>query len=144
MSAADGQPATKVSDDTSTTSASNMILPPPAIRAIVDKTAAFVAKSPNAAMFEDKIRAREKSDSRFAFLNKDDAYHAYYQHRLDAFRQGEVPDNKGAAGATLTGDAQDGSKPSGQSAEDNDGRPKEPPALEYLVEAPPPMNAVDL
>lgn len=116
-----------------------MILPPPAIRAIVDKTAAFVAKSPNAALFEDKIRAREKSDSRFAFLNAADAYHPYYQQRLDAFRAGEVPEAKleqnGAGGEGAQG---------AQGEDESDGRPKEPPALEFLVESPPPMNAVDL
>lgn len=115
-----------------------MILPPPAIRAIVDKTAAFVAKSPNAALFEDKIRAREKSDSRFAFLNAADAYHPYYQQRLDAFRAGEVPEAK--ADQNGAGEGAEG----GQGAEESDGRPKEPPVLEFLVESPPPMNAVDL
>lgn len=116
----------------------NMILPPPAIRAIVDKTAAFVAKSPNAALFEDKIRAREKSDSRFAFLNAADAYHPYYQQRLDAFRAGEVPEAKPDQNGA--GEGAEGA----QGAEESDGRPKEPPALEFLVESPPPMNAVDL
>jgi hypothetical protein len=53
-----------------------LILPPPEIRSIVDRTASFVAKSPKPELFVDKIRAREKSDSRFAFLNKEDAYHA--------------------------------------------------------------------
>ncbi|KAM0791813.1 hypothetical protein ACM66B_004073 [Microbotryomycetes sp. NB124-2] len=128
---------------------SNMILPPPAIRAIVDKTAAFVAKSPNASLFEDKIRAREKSDSRFAFLNASDAYHPYYQHRLEAFRQGEVlapaPDTAGTA--TPTGEAsahrQDG-QTAAQDGAATDGQPPEPPALEFLVEHPPAINAVDL
>lgn len=119
-----------------------MILPPPAIRSIVDKTAAFVAKSPNAALFEDKIRAREKSDSRFAFLNKEDAYHPYYQQRLEAFRQGEVPEatkqENGAAGGA------EGAAAGGEAAEESDGRPTEPPQLDFLVDNPPHMNAVDL
>lgn len=116
-----------------------MILPPPAIKAIVDKTAAFVAKSPNAAEFEGKIKAREKSDSRFAFLNDSDAYHPYYQSRLQAFRAGEVPEAKaGQNGAGAAGE------PGADAEEDSDGRPKEPPVLEFLVEQPPPMNAVDL
>lgn len=103
----------------------------------MDKTAAFVAKSPNAAEFEGKIRAREKSDSRFAFLNDTDAYHPYYQSRLQAFRAGEVPEVKAAQNGTA--------EQAGEGAvEESDGRPKEPPALEFLVEQPPPMNAVDL
>lgn len=115
-----------------------MILPPPAIRSIVDKTAAFVAKSPNAALFEDKIRAREKSDSRFAFLNDSDAYHPYYQHRLEAYRAGEAP----AAGKTDANGVDAGQN--GDLVDETDGRPAEPPALEFLVESPPAINAVDL
>ena len=53
-----------------------IILPPPEIRSIVDKTASFVAKSPKPEAFEDKMRARQATDSRFAFMNKEDAYHA--------------------------------------------------------------------
>lgn len=114
-----------------------LILPPPEIRTIVDKTASFVAKSPKPELFEDKIRAREKSDSRFAFLNKEDAYHAYYLHRLEAFRGGEVAEVKADASKAAAAEG-------GEDADDNDGRPPEPPALEYLVEQPPAMNAVDL
>ncbi|KAK4048997.1 SF3a splicing factor complex subunit [Microbotryomycetes sp. JL221] len=129
---------------------SNMILPPPAIRSIVDKTAAFVAKSPNASMFEDKIRAREKSDSRFAFLNASDAYHAYYQQRLEAFKRGEetdAPDGANSAADGTQASMQDAATVNGQNSADSagsDGRPPEPPALEFLVEQPPSINAVDL
>lgn len=126
----------------------NMILPPPAIRVIVDKTAAFVAKSPHAASFEDKIKAREKSDSRFAFLNKEDAYHAYYQHRLEAFRAGEVaPDSNLVNKSDVNGLGDVATLAAGQQSseqQNDDGRPKQPPDLEFLVESPPPMNAVDL
>ena len=111
-----------------------LILPPPEIRSIVDKTAAFVAKNPKPELFEDKIRLREKSDSRFAFLNKTDAYHAYYQHRLEAFRAGEVAEAKPVSAAPLPG-APD---------EQEDEKPAEPPQLEFLVETPPTINAVDL
>ncbi|KAL8286882.1 hypothetical protein RQP46_003888 [Phenoliferia psychrophenolica] len=109
----------------------DVILPPPEIRSIVDRTAAFVAKSPNPDTFEEKIRAREKTDSRFAFLNKTDAYHPYYQHRLEAFRGGAVLEAKAAEASTAEPEKED------------EGPPK-PPALEFLVENPPSMNAVDL
>lgn len=124
-----------------------MILPPPSIKAIADKTAAAVAKSPKPTVFEESIRARGKSDSRFAFLNATDAYHPYYQHKLAAFRAGEQPAAKadaqagGAAGGAAIGGVDgvlDGA------AEENDGRPKEPPALEFLVDSPPAINPVDL
>ncbi|GAA5922973.1 hypothetical protein JCM3775_006205 [Rhodotorula graminis] len=110
-----------------------IILPPPAIKAIVDKTAAFVAKSANPALLEEKFKLREKSDSRFAFVNADDPYHAYYADRLAAFKAGEQPEQK-----PEEKEAEDAAK-----AED-DGRPPEPPALEFLVEDPPKINAVDL
>ncbi|BGP56527.1 SF3a splicing factor complex subunit [Rhodotorula sphaerocarpa] len=110
-----------------------IILPPPAIKAIVDKTAAFIAKSNNASMLEEKFRQREKTDSRFAFMTDSDPYHAYYAERLAAFKAGEQPDQK----------AEEKESAAGQAPED-DGRPPEPPALEFLVEDPPKVNAVDL
>lgn len=121
-----------------------MILPPPSIKAIADKTAAAVAKSPKPVVFEESIRARGKTDSRFAFLNPTDAYHPYYQHKLAAFRAGEAPAPKAdasAAGGGAGGGAE-GLVEGG--AEEGDGRPKEPPALEFLVDSPPAINPVDL
>ncbi|KAJ8293807.1 Splicing factor 3A subunit 1 [Rhodotorula toruloides] len=112
-----------------------IILPPPAIKAIVDKTAAFIAKSANASLLEDKFRQREKTDSRFAFLNDTDPYHAYYADRLTAFKAGEQPEQKEEEKADGVG---------AQAKDELDGRPAEPPALEFLVEDPPKINAVDL
>ncbi|BGP49282.1 SF3a splicing factor complex subunit [Rhodotorula kratochvilovae] len=109
-----------------------IILPPPAIKAIVDKTAAFVAKSANPALLEEKFKLREKTDSRFAFVNATDPYHAYYADRLAAFKAGEQPEQKPEDKAEEERKAED------------DGRPAEPPALEFLVEDPPKINAVDL
>ena len=130
-----------------------MILPPPSIKAICDKTAAAVAKSPKPVVFEDSIRARGKTDSRFAFLNATDAYHPYYQHKLAAFRAGEAPAQKadtapGAAGAGAgvgagAGNGVDGLI-EGEGAEEGDGRPTEPPSLDFLVDSPPAINPVDL
>ena len=123
-----------------------MILPPPSIKAIADKTAAAVAKSPKPQVFEESIRARGKSDSRFAFLNPTDAYHPYYQHKLAAFRAGEAPAPKAdaAAGGTAGGAAGGVDGVIEGAAEEGDGRPKEPPALEFLVDSPPAINPVDL
>lgn len=114
-------------------SEATLILPPPAIKAIVDKTAAFIAKSNNASMLEEKFRQREKTDSRFAFMNDSDPYHAYYADRLAAFKAGEQLEQK----------AEEKEGGDGKAAED-DGRPTEPPALDFLVEDPPKINAVDL
>lgn len=110
------------------------ILPPPVIKSIVDKTAAFIAKSNQTSMLEEKMRAREKTDSRFAFLNPTDPYHAYYQDRLAAFKAGEQP--------VLKEEVANGAI--GAAAAQDDGRPPAPPVLEFLVEDPPKINAVDL
>lgn len=56
-----------------------LILPPPDIRAVVDKTAQFVAR--NGRSFERKI-AGETASAKFAFLRPADPYHAYYEHKL--------------------------------------------------------------
>ncbi|GAA5860880.1 hypothetical protein JCM3774_003173 [Rhodotorula dairenensis] len=113
-------------------SEATLILPPPVIKAIVDKTAAFIAKSNNAAMLEEKFKQREKTDSRFAFMNDSDPYHAYYADRLAAFKAGEQLEQKPDEKEGADGKSED------------DGRPPQPPALEFLVEDPPKINAVDL
>ncbi|VDN55427.1 unnamed protein product [Dracunculus medinensis] len=63
-----------------------IIYPPPDIRTIVDKTAAFVAR--NGVDFENKIREKEAANPRFSFLNATDPYNAYYQHKVTEFREG--------------------------------------------------------
>lgn len=62
------------------TKAIGVILPPPDIRAIVDKTAQFVAR--NGVEFEKRILANEKNNVKFNFLNPTDPYHAYYKVRV--------------------------------------------------------------
>lgn len=117
----------------------SVILPPPDIKKIADRTAAFVAKNPTPEVFEDKIRTREKTNSRFAFLNKTDAYHAYYQGRLEAERRGEGLEST-AAGAKELRLAEE----KAEEAEKQEAGPPKPPQLEFVVEQPPAMNAVDL
>ncbi|GAA6028738.1 hypothetical protein JCM8097_007370 [Rhodosporidiobolus ruineniae] len=128
MSASPAPPAAPPADGT-------LILPPPAIKAIVDKTAKFIAASNQTSMLEEKMRAREKTDTRFAFLNPADPYHAYYQDRLAAFRAGEQLEQEEEAKTNGV---------DGQVKDESDGRPPEPPALQFLVEDPPKINAVDL
>jgi splicing factor 3A subunit 1 len=65
------------------------IRPPPEIRAIVDKTAQFVAK--HGEEFESKIMAKEAGNAKFAFLSSDSPYHAYYRHRIQEEREGPKP-----------------------------------------------------
>lgn len=51
-----------------------ILLPPPELRVIIDKTASYVLK--NGKEFEDILRA--KNDQRFTFLQYKDQYHNYY------------------------------------------------------------------
>ncbi|KAA1071355.1 SF3a splicing factor complex subunit [Puccinia graminis f. sp. tritici] len=118
-----------------------LIYPPPEIRSIVDKTAAFIAKNQNPKLFEDKIRQREKTDSRFSFLNPDDAYNPYYRHRIEIIKNGGDPTQPASSSKTNPTNSTTGPpKP-----EDAD-KPPEPTALQFLIEPSqmPKINAVDL
>lgn len=64
-----------------------IIFPPPDIRAIIDKTAEFVATRGGLEL-EEKIREKELYNPKFAFLNLGDPYHAYYGLKLRDFREG--------------------------------------------------------
>ncbi len=58
-----------------------VIIPPPEIRAVVDKTAQFVAK--NGKSFEQKILASgEGKTAKFSFLKAFDPYNAYYEFKI--------------------------------------------------------------
>ncbi|KAL4540028.1 hypothetical protein Ndes2437B_g01636 [Nannochloris sp. 'desiccata'] len=75
-----------------------VIAPPPDIRAIADKTAAFVAR--NGPEFENRILANEANNAKFNFLKAGDPYNAYYQHKikeLKAAESGEAPAAPAAA-----------------------------------------------
>lgn len=63
-----------------------VVLPPKEIRAILEKTAGYVAR--NGATFEDRIRTKEKSNPKFSFLTENDPYHAFYEWRLQEIRAG--------------------------------------------------------
>lgn len=61
------------------------IRPPPGVREVVDKTAAFVARG--GPEFEAKIRASDTS-GKFNFLAADHPYHAYYKHKVAELQSG--------------------------------------------------------
>jgi splicing factor 3A subunit 1 len=58
-----------------------VIVPPPDVRVIVDKTAQFVGK--NGPEFEQRILASEKNNVKFNFLTTSDPYHAYYRQKVE-------------------------------------------------------------
>ncbi|KAG1877602.1 Pre-mRNA splicing factor PRP21 like protein-domain-containing protein [Suillus subalutaceus] len=72
---------------------SGLILPPPEIKSVIDRTALFVARSANPPQFEDKIRENQRQDPKFSFLNPADPYHAYYRHRMEKIEAGEELDD---------------------------------------------------
>ena len=58
-----------------------VIIPPPEIRAVVDKTAQFVAR--NGKSFEQRILdSGEGKTSKFNFMKVYDPYHAYYELKI--------------------------------------------------------------
>lgn len=69
------------------------------LSAIVDKTAAFVAR--NGIDFENKIREKESGNPRFNFLSQTDPYNAYYQHKVSILSQNisEIEENRSGSGA---------------------------------------------
>lgn len=76
------------------------------ISAVIDKTSNHVSKSPSPALLETKIREQLKTDPKFAFLNDDDPYHAYYKYMIEKIREdaedvakGLIPPPTAGAGA---------------------------------------------
>ena len=64
-----------------------VIIPPPDIRAVVDKTAQFVAR--NGKSFEERILgSSEGKTAKFSFMKISDPYHAYYEHKIREFEEG--------------------------------------------------------
>ncbi|KAJ3065066.1 hypothetical protein HK102_008036, partial [Quaeritorhiza haematococci] len=65
-----------------------IIYPPPEIKSIVEKTASFVAR--NGPQFEERIRENEKHNPKFCFLNPNDPYRAYYEHKIKEIKEGKT------------------------------------------------------
>lgn len=63
-----------------------VVNPPKDIRAIIEKTAGYVAR--NGPVFEDRIRDKEQANPKFSFLSPQDAYSDFYQWRLSEVRAG--------------------------------------------------------
>ncbi|KAG1800831.1 Pre-mRNA splicing factor PRP21 like protein-domain-containing protein [Suillus plorans] len=113
--------------DSSLRFTSGLILPPPEIKSVIDRTALFVARSANPPQFEDKIRENQRQDPKFSFLNPADPYHAYYRHRMEKIEAGEELDD------------------TSQEKEKVDGVEEIPMILEDLgVEPPQPHFAMDM
>ncbi|KAL9617903.1 MAG: hypothetical protein Q9160_007330 [Pyrenula sp. 1 TL-2023] len=112
------------------TAPDGVVVPPKDIRAIVEKTAGYVAR--NGPVFEDRIRDKEQHNPKFSFLSPEDAYAPFYQWRLSEVRAGRGSDL--SAGRT------------GPTAPVEDTRPKgpQPPAEFYFSARMPNISAKDL
>jgi len=121
-----------------------IIYPPPEVRNIVDKTASFVAR--NGVEFEQRIKQNEINNPKFNFLNTGDPYHAYYQYKVDAIREGKVEPEKVKAPevAPATAIAHKQSELLKSVQKETTIVPKEPPPeFEFLAD-PPSISAFDL
>lgn len=67
-----------------------IVLPPREIRNILEKTAGYVAR--NGALFEDRIREKERTNPKFSFLNEMDPYFGFYTWRLSEVKAGRGTD----------------------------------------------------
>ena len=106
-------PATLALPDEVSKPPAGIVLPPRDIRAIVEKTAGYVAR--NGPAFEDRIRDKEKHNPKFSFLSAKDAYYPFYAWRLEEVREGRGT----AVSAGRVGDApppQEREKPKGPEA----------------------------
>ncbi|TFK90936.1 hypothetical protein K466DRAFT_660419 [Polyporus arcularius HHB13444] len=108
--------------------ASGLILPPPEIKSVIDRTALFVARSANPPQFEEKIRENQRQDPKFAFLNPADPYHAYYRHRMDKVVRGELEEEAAPKEAEKTEE-----KPTETAPVDLG---EEPPIPEFILNIP--------
>ncbi|ORZ40894.1 Pre-mRNA splicing factor PRP21 like protein-domain-containing protein, partial [Catenaria anguillulae PL171] len=120
----------------------SVILPPPEIRNIADKTAGFVAK--NGPQLEGVIREREVNNARFCFLNPADPYHPYYQWKLSEYRSGRASLSAEASAQQQAADEQEAAQEhSAPPQKPKEVVPERPPAFEFMLD-PPVMSARDL
>lgn len=122
-----------------------IIYPPPEVRNIVDKTASFVAR--NGPEFEARIRQNELGNPKFNFLSLGDPYHAYYQHKVNEFREGRGQEPAGLplaiAKLSVTAAAQQKQQEILKQVE-QPFIPKDPPQDFEFIADPPSISALDL
>ncbi|KAK9473517.1 Pre-mRNA splicing factor PRP21 like protein-domain-containing protein [Dipodascopsis tothii] len=97
-----------------------IIIPPPDIREIIEKTAGYVHR--NGSAFEARIRENEKNNTRFSFLSFADPYYPFYEWRLDEHKEGR-------AGPGVRAKAP-------EPVEEEPEGPDEPPEFEFATKLP--------
>lgn len=107
---------------------------------VIDKTSNHVSKSPSPAMLEAKIKEQLKTDPKFAFLNDEDPYHAYYKYMVEKIREDAEDVAKGIIPAPTAGASASG--PGGEAENDkvknlaDQVTAYEPRELEFKVDLP--------
>ena len=124
--------------------------------AIIDKTASFVAK--NGREFEERILENERKNPKFSFLGMQDPYRPYYDTKVMDYKLGrddatltataKEAENKqtkesSAAFSSLQGLSMISQSEKGGFAAALQGRPREPPRLDFLLDCGP-MSSVDM
>jgi len=112
-----------------------LIVPPPEIRSIVEKTASFVAR--NGENFEHKIRQNEAANPKFNFLKDEDPYNGYYRHKVKEFGAGVTQLTKADEEIKPTEEVQAALKPKIVI-------PTEPPSEFEFCHDPPTLNSLEL
>jgi splicing factor 3A subunit 1 len=77
--------AEEVNNDNYVNQTVGIIIPPPEIKSIVDKTAEFIAKS--GTEFEQKLL--QGNDPKFNFLRSEHPYNAYYREKIEDIFNGK-------------------------------------------------------
>jgi splicing factor 3A subunit 1 len=127
-----------------------VIVPPPEIRAVVDKTAEYVAQvGPS---FEAKVYAKEKNNPKFQFLMPQSHYHAYYRQQVERSKQGggasggdqekkREPDEQQAA---MQQEAKEAEAAAAAAAAEPQTTLEPPAVLSFVAELPESISAVAL
>ncbi|CUS10578.1 unnamed protein product [Tuber aestivum] len=102
-----------------------VVLPPKDLRAIVEKTAGYVAR--NGQVFEQRIREKEKHNPKFSFLNSADSYYQFYIWRLEEIRAGRGTALAAGRAGPADNPPVEAEKPVG---------PKEPPDFRFSARMP--------
>jgi splicing factor 3A subunit 1 len=130
-SAVDQNAAQAALDEAVSKPPTGVVLPPKDIRAIVERTAGYVAR--NGPVFEDRIRQKELNNPKFSFIASHDAYNPFYVWRLEEIRAGR---------GTVVAAGRVGEEPAHREPE----KPKgpEPPPDFYFSARMPNISASDL
>ncbi|AOA64709.1 SF3a splicing factor complex subunit [Komagataella phaffii CBS 7435] len=79
-----------VQDDIPEDIPEGVILPPPAVQEIINKTAGYVHR--NGASFETRIKEKELHNNKFQFLIDEDPYNAFYKWKLEQLKNNQTID----------------------------------------------------